>query len=183
MLCFNDDIQGTAAVILAGLYSATRVIDRPVDQMRIMFLGAGSAAAWIGDLIVSTLTQRGVSISDARGRLWFVDSKGLVVQSRDVLEPHVAPHAHDHLATGFVDAIRAVRPHVLIGATGRAGVFTEEVVRLMSELNDRPVLFYLSNPTSRSECTAEQAFEWSGQRVVFASGSPFPPIERENGEV
>ena len=183
VLCFLDDIQGTAAVILAGLYSASRVTAQPVDQMRIMFLGAGSAAAGIGDLIVSALTLRGVSTAEARSRLWFVDSKGLVVQSRDVIKPHVAPYAHDHPAMGFVDAIRAVRPHVLIGATGRAGMFTEEVVRLMSEINDRPVVFALSNPTSRSECTAEQANRWSGERVVFASGSPFPPIDRENGQV
>ena len=183
VLCFNDDIQGTAAVILAGLYSASRVTARAVDQMRVMFLGAGSAAAGIGDLIVSALALRGVSTADARSRLWFVDSKGLVVESRDVIKPHVAPYAHDHPAMGFVDAIRAVRPHVLIGATGRAGMFTEEVVRLMSEINDRPVVFALSNPTSRSECTAEQAYRWSGERVVFASGSPFPAIERENGQV
>ena len=183
VLCFNDDIQGTAAVVLAGLYSATRITERPVDQMRIMFLGAGSAAAGIGDLIVSAFTQRGMSAADARSQLWFVDSKGLVVQSRTVLKPHVAAYAHDHPPLGFVDAIRAVRPHVLIGATGRAGVFTEEVVRLMSEINDRPVMFALSNPTSRSECTAEQAYRWSGQRVVFASGSPFPPIEGASGQM
>ena len=181
VLCFNDDIQGTAAVVLAGVYGAARIAERPLEQSRVMFLGAGSAATGIADLMVEALVQRGLTTDDARRRLWFVDVSGLVVQSRTDLQPHNLPYAHPHQPLGFVDAVQAIRPHILIGATSQGGTFTEDVVRLMAELNDRPVIFALSNPTSRAECTAEQAYRWSDGRVVFASGSPFPPIDLGTG--
>ena len=181
VLCFNDDIQGTAAVVLAGAYSAAHIAERPLEKSRVMFLGAGSAATGIADLMVHALVERGLTPDDARRRLWFVDVSGLVVQSRRDLQPHNLPYAHPHQPMEFVDALRAIRPHMLIGATGHPGTFTQEVVRVMAELNDRPVIFALSNPTSRAECTAAQAYEWSGGRVVFASGSPFPPIDLGGG--
>jgi malate dehydrogenase (oxaloacetate-decarboxylating)(NADP+) len=176
VLCFNDDIQGTAAVALAGVYSSTRITGRKFKDLTIMFLGAGSAATGIADLITSALVDEGLTADEARRRLWFVDMNGLVVKDRKNLMDHNVPYAHDFTPLGFVDAIDAIRPHVLIGATGAPGAFTRTVVETMSAINDRPVLFALSNPTSRAECTAEQAYFWSGGRAIFASGSPFAAV-------
>jgi malate dehydrogenase (oxaloacetate-decarboxylating)(NADP+) len=176
VLCFNDDIQGTAAVALAGVYAATRITKVQFQDLRIMFLGAGSAATGIADLMASALVDAGLDLPEARRRLWFVDLNGLVVGSRTDLLEHNLPYAHDHEPLAFVPAIEAIRPHVLIGATGAPGTFTREVVERMSAINERPVIFALSNPTSRAECTAEQAYTWSAGRAVFTSGSPFPPV-------
>ncbi len=176
VLCFNDDIQGTAAVALAGVYASTRITRARFTDLKIMFLGAGSAATGIADLLVAALVEEGLSLEDARRRLWFVDLKGLVVKSRDDLMEHNLPYAHEHPRMGFVEAIGAVRPEVLIGATGAPGAFTREVVERMSALNERPVIFALSNPTSKAECTAEQAYTWSGGSAIFAGGSPFAPV-------
>jgi malate dehydrogenase (oxaloacetate-decarboxylating)(NADP+) len=176
VLCFNDDIQGTAAVALAGVYAATRVLGKPFADLRIMFLGAGSAATGIADLMVSALVHEGLSTEDARRRLWFVDVNGLVTKARTDLLPHNRPYAHEHPPQAFADAIDTIKPHVLIGATGAPGTFTQDVVERMSALNARPVLFALSNPTSRAECTAEQAYRWSRGQAVFVSGSPFGTV-------
>ncbi len=176
VLCFNDDIQGTAAVSLAGVYSSTRITGRRLKDLTIMFLGAGSAATGIADLMTSAFVAEGLSQEDARRHLWFIDVNGLVVRSRTDLMPHNLPYAHDFKTLGFVDAIEAIRPQVLIGATGAPGTFTRRVVERMSSINERPVIFALSNPTSRAECTAEQAYTWSGGRAIFASGSPFAPV-------
>jgi malate dehydrogenase (oxaloacetate-decarboxylating)(NADP+) len=176
VLCFNDDIQGTAAVALAGVYAATRVIDMAFRDLRIMFLGAGSAATGIADLMVSAFVDEGFGEADARRRLWFVDVNGLVTSKRTDLLPHNLPYAHDHPAMGFAEAIDAIKPHILIGATGAPGTFTRDIVERMARINARPVLFALSNPTSRAECTAEQAYHWSGGRAVFVSGSPFGAV-------
>jgi malate dehydrogenase (oxaloacetate-decarboxylating)(NADP+) len=176
VLCFNDDIQGTAAVSLAGVYSSTRITGVPFGDLRIMFLGAGSAATGIADLMTAAFVEAGLAAEEARRRLWFVDVNGLVVKDRTDLMPHNVPYAHDHRPLGFLEAIDAIRPHVLIGATGAPGTFTQAVVERMSAVNPRPVLFALSNPTSRAECTAEQAYAWSGGRVLFATGSPFAPV-------
>ena len=182
-LCFNDDIQGTAAVSLAGVYAAARAMGKKFGDFKIMFLGAGSAATGIGDLMVKAFEQSGLDQEEARKRLWFVDNKGLVVADRDDLAPHNLPFAHNEDNMGFLEAIEKIKPNVLIGATGAPGTFNEAVVRKMSEINEQPVIFALSNPTSRAECTAEQAYLWSGGRVLFASGSPFGPVVLDNGEV
>jgi malate dehydrogenase (oxaloacetate-decarboxylating)(NADP+) len=176
VLCFNDDIQGTAAVALAGVYASTRISNVPFRDLRVMFLGAGSAATGIADLMVRAFVEAGLSEEAARRRLWFVDLHGLVVEGRDHLLAHNLPYAHPHARMGFVEAMRSIAPHVLIGATGAPGTFTEEVVRTMAELNERPAIFALSNPTSRAECTAEDAYRWSSGRAIFASGSPFAPV-------
>jgi len=176
ILCFNDDIQGTAAVALAGVYASIRISDLNFSGLRIMFLGAGSAATGIADLITYALQQEGLSAAEARKRLWFVDIAGLVVKNRNDLMQHNLPYAHDHPPADFITAIKQIKPHILIGATGFPGTFTQEVVELMAEINDRPALFALSNPTSRAECTAQQAYEWTNGQAIFTSGSPFAEV-------
>ncbi len=171
--CFNDDIQGTAAVALAGVLASGRITGNAFKDARVMFLGAGSAATGIADLMVVALMDEGLDRDDARKRLWFVDVKGLVVKGRDDLMAHNLPYAHEHAPMSFPDAIAALRPNVLIGATGAPGTFTREVIERMSAINARPVIFALSNPTSKAECTAEQAYAWSKGKAVFSSGSPF----------
>ncbi len=174
---FNDDIQGTAAVALAGLLSALRVTGRPLTEQKVLFLGAGEAATGIADLTVAALEDAGLYEGSARERCWLVDSKGLVVQSRAGLVEHKLRYAHPHPPVAdFLSAVEALHPTAIIGVSAVGGSFTEAVVRRMAELNERPIIFALSNPTSRSECTAEQAYAWSGGRALFASGSPFEPV-------
>ncbi len=180
VLSFNDDIQGTASVALAGLYSAERLIGKSIREHRILFFGAGEAAIGIGDLVVSAMTEDGLDHSEALGRCWFMDSKGLVVKSRSNLQEHKLPYAHDHEPVDqLLDAVRSLRPTVLIGVSGQAAQFTQEVIEEMGKHNPRPLIFALSNPTSKAECTAEQAYRWSQGQAVFASGSPFDPVEFE----
>jgi malate dehydrogenase (oxaloacetate-decarboxylating)(NADP+) len=178
--CFNDDIQGTAAVTLAGLLSATRVTGQPLVQQKVLFLGAGSAATGIADLIVSALIREGLTEAEARQRCWFVDRGGLVVKGRTALAGYKLPYAHDHPpAADLHAAVLALRPTALVGVSAQGGSFTEETVRAMTRINPRPIVFPLSNPTSKSECTAEEAYRWSDGKAVFASGSPFDPVTVE----
>lgn len=179
VLCFNDDIQGTAGVALAGVYASTRISGLNFKDIKIMFLGAGSAATGIADLICYALQQEGLSEEEARKRLWFVDVEGLVVKGRKGLMSHNKPYMHEHEQLGFIDAINDIKPNVLIGATGAPNTFTRGVIEAMSSVNERPTIFALSNPTSRAECTALEAYEWSQGKVIFASGSPFPPLDYE----
>jgi malate dehydrogenase (oxaloacetate-decarboxylating)(NADP+) len=177
-LCFNDDIQGTAAVALAGLVAAARLTGRPLTSERLLFFGAGSAATGIADLIVRAMVERGVSEAAARQRCWFVDSRGLVCAGRDDLAPHKRPYAHDHPPVGtLLGAVQALRPTALLGLSAQAAAFSEPVLRALAEANPRPIVFALSNPTAKAECTAEQAYRWTDGRAVFASGSPFDPVE------
>jgi malate dehydrogenase (oxaloacetate-decarboxylating)(NADP+) len=174
---FNDDIQGTAGVTLAGLYSASRLTGVKLADMRMLFLGAGEAGIGIGDLIVDALRAEGVAEDAARRQCWFVDSKGLVVRSRTDLVEHKLRFAHDHAPVAdLLAAVEALKPHALIGVSGMPATFTQPVLQAMARLNARPVIFALSNPTSKSECTAEQAYTWTDGRAVFASGSPFAPV-------
>ena len=177
VFCFNDDIQGTAAVALAGVYASTRISGLRFEDLRILFLGAGSAATGIAHLTCDAFVAAGLTRDEAIGRLSFVDVNGLLVSSRADLEEHNRPYAREGAEMGFVDALLSIRPHVLIGATGAPGTFTREVIETMAEINDRPTVFALSNPTSRAECTAEQAYAWSDGRVIFASGSPFAAVD------
>ncbi|SMF17177.1 malate dehydrogenase (oxaloacetate-decarboxylating)(NADP+) [Alteromonadaceae bacterium Bs31] len=182
LLCFNDDIQGTASVALAGIIAATRITEMPLHEMRFMFLGAGSAATGIGDLLSKTLQRAGLSEAEANARMVFNDSKGLVVKSREVLTDHVRPFAADMPAMSFDEGLKAFRPHALIGATGRPGLISEDVVKFMAEISPHPIIFALSNPTANAECTAENAYQWSNGRAIFASGSPFSVVHI-NGSV
>ncbi|MCB0772671.1 MAG: NAD-dependent malic enzyme [Flavobacteriales bacterium] len=180
--CFNDDIQGTAAVALAGIHASTRITGIPFKDLRVLFLGAGSAATGIADLMRSAFIGEGLTPDEARARLCFVDSKGLIVEGRTDLNDHKRRFAQPLPPMPFMDALDAVRPHVLIGATGSPGTFNQAVIEKMAALNERPVIFALSNPTSRAECTAEEAYTWSGGRAVFTSGSPFAPVHYEGRE-
>ncbi|MDO8349372.1 MAG: NAD-dependent malic enzyme, partial [Planctomycetota bacterium] len=176
--CFNDDIQGTAAVTLAGLLSATRITGQPLTAQRVLFLGAGSAAVGIADLIAAALEREGLSAREAATHCWFVDSKGLVVRSRTDLAAYKRPYAHEHAeARDLLTAIEALRPTAIVGVSAQPGTFTEPVVRAMARINQRPIVFPLSNPTSKAECTAEDAYRWSNGSALFTSGSPFAPVE------
>ena len=172
---FNDDIQGTASVTLAGVYSALRLTKGKLADQRFLFLGAGEAGIGIGELIVEALKAEGVTDAAARKQCWYVDSKGLVVASRTDLAAHKKLFAHDHApAASLLEAVESIKPTMLIGVSGMPATFTEPIVRKMAQLNRAPVIFALSNPTSKAECTAEQAYTWSDGRGIFASGSPFP---------
>lgn len=174
---FNDDIQGTAGVTLAGLLSSERLTGIPLAQQKILFLGAGEAGIGIGDLIVEALKLQGVPQDVARRQCWFVDSKGLVVQSRTDLVEHKLRFAHDHAPlTTLLEAVEALKPTALVGVSGMPQTFTAPVVHAMAQLNRKPVIFALSNPTSKAECTAEQCYAWTEGRGIFASGSPFAPV-------
>jgi malate dehydrogenase (oxaloacetate-decarboxylating)(NADP+) len=175
-LCFNDDIQGTAAVALAGILAACRAAGTRFTDLRVLLLGAGSAATGIAELLHMALCEAGLDTQTARQRIWLVNRAGLVVRGGDRLAPHLETCAQDMAPRSFMDALRDLRPQVLIGATGNPGNFTRETIQLMTECNEQPVIFALSNPTSQAECTARQAYEWSNGRAIFASGSPFDPV-------
>jgi malate dehydrogenase (oxaloacetate-decarboxylating)(NADP+) len=175
---FDDDIQGTAGVALAGIYSALRITEKALGDDPYLFLGAGEAGIGIADLIVAALRHEGWSEEDARKRCWFLDSKGLVVKSRTDLASHKLPYAHDaEFTPSLLEAVERIEPGALIGVSGQPSTFDEPVLNAMARLHDRPVIFALSNPTSKSECTAEEAYRWTEGRCIFASGSPFDPVE------
>ncbi|HIB58924.1 MAG TPA: NAD-dependent malic enzyme [Candidatus Marinimicrobia bacterium] len=174
---FNDDIQGTASVTLAGIYSAIRITGQKLTDQKILFQGAGEAGVGIANLIVSALEAEGMSHDEAKRKCWLVDSKGLVVKSRDNLQDHKLTYAHDHkIVSSLISAMETLKPTILIGVSGQPQTFTQPIVEAMGKINEQPVIFALSNPTSKAECTAEQAYSWTNGRAIFASGSPFDPV-------
>ena len=187
-LCtFNDDIQGTAGVIVAGLFSAMRITKGRMRDQRVVFAGAGASAQGISDLITSAMVQEGLPLEQARKQIWTVDSRGLVTKARTNLEEFKATYARDVEEVAnyqckdrnnitLLETVAAVKPTILLGTSGTPGTFSKEVVELMAKLNERPIIFPLSNPTSKSECTGAEAIEWSDGRAIVASGSPFAPV-------
>ena len=174
---FNDDIQGTGAVAVAGLLTSLRITGGDLSDQKLLFLGAGEAGIGIADVFVAALVEEGLSPEQARERCWFKDSKGLVVKSRSNLAEHKLPYAHDYPeCDDFLEAVCALKPTAILGLSGQPGTFTKDIVEAMAKNNDRPVIFALSNPTSKAECTAEEAYTWSDGRAIFASGSPFDPV-------
>jgi malate dehydrogenase (oxaloacetate-decarboxylating) len=188
-LCtFNDDIQGTGAVTLAGLLAATKAAGAGLGEQRIVLLGAGSAAHGISDQIVAAMTDEGLTPQEARARLWLLDSRGLIHTARPGLdffkERYARPceslaewQSERPGAPTLLEVVREVRPTVLIGTSAQPGSFTEEVVREMARYVERPVIFPLSNPTSKSEATPRDLIEWTEGRALVATGSPFPEVE------
>jgi len=187
-LCtFNDDIQGTGAVTVAGLLAATRVIQRKLSDQRIVILGAGSAAIGICDQIVAAMMVEGAGELEARRKLWLVDSQGLVHAGRMQVEAFKQKYAQplevtrswqleDASKPNFIDVIRNIKATILIGTSAQPGAFTEEIVRELAKHVDRPIIFPLSNPTSKSEATPIDLFKWTHGRALVATGSPFPPV-------
>jgi malate dehydrogenase (oxaloacetate-decarboxylating)(NADP+) len=175
---YNDDIQGTAAVALAGMLGALRISGQKLPEQRFLFLGGGSAATGIAELISQAMALEGMDIATARTRNALFDIKGLMVRSRTDLAEFQKPFAQDHAPISvFADAVKALRPTGIIGVSTVPKLFNQQVIEAMAEINERPIIFPYSNPTSRSECTAEEAYRWSQGRAIFASGSPFPPVE------
>jgi malate dehydrogenase (oxaloacetate-decarboxylating)(NADP+) len=187
--CYNDDIQGTGGVTLAGLINALKITGGQLGEQRVLFLGAGSAAIGLADLIVSEMVQQGMVAQAARQRIRMFDTQGLVVAGRPGLAAHKLPYAHNlppsktfnHLdltseCPQIVEAIDDFKPMMLIGVSTVARLFSREVVEAMSRSHDRPIIFALSNPIDRHECLPEQAFAWSGGKAVYAGGVQFPPV-------
>jgi len=175
---FNDDIQGTAAVALAGIFSALRITKSPLKEQRLLFFGAGEAGTGIGELVVSAMKAEGLSEADARKRCWFIDSQGLVVKSRGKLASHKLPFAQDvEFILDPVSIMKEFHPTALIGVSGKPNTFSKEVLETIAKDVERPIVFALSNPTSMAECTAEEAYRFTDGKAVFASGSPFDPVE------
>lgn len=181
-LVFNDDIQGTAAVVLAGLISALKLLGGSLADHTFLFLGAGEAGTGIAELIALEMSRRSKTpLEETRKKIWLTDSKGLIVSSRkESLQHFKKPWAHEHEPVkGLLEVVKAIKPTVLIGTSGVGKTFTKEVIEAMATINEKPLILALSNPTSQSECTAEEAYTWTKGKAIFASGSPFDPVEYE----
>ena len=175
---YNDDIQGTASVALAGIYGSLRISGEKLTEQRFLFMGAGSAGTGIAELISEAMLLEGLTIEQARARCFLFDVNGLLESSRSDIADFQKPFTHAHAPTkNFVEAIESIKPTAIIGVSTVPKLFNQQVIEAMSRVNERPIIFPYSNPTSRSECTAEEAYKWSNGKAIFASGSPYPPVE------
>jgi malate dehydrogenase (oxaloacetate-decarboxylating)(NADP+) len=174
---YNDDVQGTAGIVLAGMINATRIKGTQLKNEKYLFLGAGSAGIGLADLLCSALVQQGMPLKDAQARVYMFDINGLLEPSRTDLVDFQKPYAHSHPPTrDFVAAIKSIKPTTIIGVSTVGGAFTNQVIEAMSEINERPVILALSNPTEHAECTPEQAYAWSKGKAIYAAGVQFPPV-------
>ncbi|KAL2238148.1 UNVERIFIED_CONTAM: NADP-dependent malic enzyme [Sesamum indicum] len=179
-LVFNDDIQGTTSVVLAGLVASLKLLGGTLADYRFLFFGVGEAGTGIAELIAIEMSKQSkIPVEETRKMIWLVDSKGLIVNSRKESLQHLKkPWAHEHVPVhNLLDAVKAIKPTALIGTSGVGKTFTKEVVEAIASFNQKPLIMALSNPTSQSECTAEEAYTWTEGRAIFASGSPFNPVE------
>jgi malate dehydrogenase (oxaloacetate-decarboxylating)(NADP+) len=175
--CYNDDVQGTAGITLAGMINATKLKGTQLKDERYLFLGAGSAAIGLANLLCTALVAQGMTLKDAQSRVYMFDINGLLEPTRTDLVDFQMPYAHPHPPTrDFVAAIESIKPTTIIGVSTVGGAFTQQVVETMSRLNDRPVILALSNPTEHAECTPEQAYTWSNGKAIYAAGVQFPPV-------
>ena len=176
--CYNDDIQGTAAITISGLVNAMKIKKQKLSEQKILFLGAGSAGIGIADLIVSVMVQEGLSLKDAQSCISLFDINGLIESNRKDLLDFQKPYAHPNKSTkDFAEAVKTIKPTAIIGVSTVGGAFTKEVVEAMAFNNDRPIIFALSNPTEHAECTPQQAYQWSDGRAIYAAGVQFHPVE------
>ncbi|XP_071374726.1 NADP-dependent malic enzyme [Centroberyx affinis] len=179
---FNDDIQGTAAVAVAGLLAALRITKSKMCDHTILFQGAGEAAMGIAELITMAMEKEGLAKEACMKKIWMVDSKGLIVKGRDHLTHEKERFAHEHpQMRKLEDVVQELKPTAIIGVAAIAGAFTEQIIKDMASFNERPIIFALSNPTSKAECTAEQCYTLTEGRGIFASGSPFDPVTLPDG--
>lgn len=178
--CFNDDIQGTGSVVVAGLFNAMRIANQSLKDQRVLFLGAGSAAIGIADMITSAMKLEGLTDEQANDSIWLYDINGLIESTRKDLIPPQKPYAHVHSPShNFVESINSIKPTILIGVSTVGRSFTQSVIEAMSKNAQRPVIFALSNPTEKAECTPEEAYKWSAGKAIYAAGVQFPPVQNE----
>ena len=174
---YNDDVQGTAGIVLAGMINAAKIKGKKLSDERYLFLGAGSAGIGLADLLCSAMTQEGLSLKEAQSHVYMFDINGLLEDTRKDLVDFQKPYAHKHAPTrDFVAAIESVKPTTIIGVSTVGGTFTQKVIEAMSRINERPVVLALSNPTDHAECTPEQAYTWSKGKAIYAAGVQFPPV-------
>ncbi len=176
--CYNDDIQGTAGIALAGIISALKVTGGELKDQRILFLGAGSAGIGIANLLVTAMKLEGLSLKDAQAQISMFDINGLLEPSRKDLFDFQQPYAHPHEPTkDLVTAIKSIKPNAIIGVSTVGKAFNQQVVEVMSQINARPIIFALSNPTDKAECSAQEAYNWSKGKALYAAGVQFPPVQ------
>ena len=180
---YNDDVQGTAGITLAGMINATKLKGTKLEDEKYLFLGAGSAGIGLANLLCSALVQQGLTLKEAQSRVNMFDVNGLLESTRTDLVDFQKPYAHKHASTrDFVAAIESIKPTTIIGVSTIGGAFTQKVIEAMSRINERPVVLALSNPTEHAECTPEQAYTWSKGKAIYAAGVQFPPVHL-NGQM
>ena len=174
---YNDDIQGTAGIVLAGMANAVKIKGTKLSDEKYLFLGAGSAGIGLADLLCSAMVQEGITLHQAQARVYMFDINGLLEMTRTDLADFQKPYVHKHAPTrDFVAAIESIKPSTIIGVSTVGGAFTQKVIEAMSRINDRPVILALSNPTEKAECTPEQAYTFSNGKAIYAAGVQFPPV-------
>jgi malate dehydrogenase (oxaloacetate-decarboxylating)(NADP+) len=175
---YNDDVQGTAGIVLAGMINAAKIKGTKLSDEKYLFLGAGSAGIGLADLLCSAMVEEGLTLKQAQSRVYMFDINGLLETTRTDLVDFQKPYAHKHTPTrDFVAAIESIKPTTIIGVSTIGGAFTQKVIESMSRVNERPVILALSNPTEKAECTPEQAYTWSKGKAIYAAGVQFPPVQ------